>query len=41
LGDAEGAERYYQRVLESNSHAVNNAFARPAARQKLAADARD
>jgi tetratricopeptide (TPR) repeat protein len=35
LGDATMAREYYRRVLGSNSHAVNNAFARPVARQKL------
>ena len=37
MGDAAGAQAYYRQVLESNSHAVNNAFARPVAREKLAA----
>jgi tetratricopeptide (TPR) repeat protein len=37
LGDLEGAQAHYGLVLASNSHAVNNAFARPIARQKLAA----
>jgi tetratricopeptide (TPR) repeat protein len=37
LGEAQTAQRYYTRVLASNSHAVNNAFARPVARAKVAA----
>jgi tetratricopeptide (TPR) repeat protein len=35
LGDATRARQYYTRVMESTSHAVNNAFARPVAREKL------
>jgi tetratricopeptide (TPR) repeat protein len=35
LGRQDEAREYYGRVLESNSHAVNNAFARPLARQKI------
>ena len=35
LGRAEEAQVYYRQVLASNSHAINNAFARPAAREKL------
>jgi tetratricopeptide (TPR) repeat protein len=35
LGEASRAREYYGRVLSSNSHAVNNAFARPVARRKL------
>jgi len=35
-GDAARAREFYQKVLSSNSHAVNNAFARPIARRKLA-----
>jgi tetratricopeptide (TPR) repeat protein len=31
------AREYYQKTLASTSHAVNNAFARPVAREKLAA----
>ena len=31
-GDAARAREFYQKVLSSNSHAVNNAFARPIAR---------
>jgi len=34
-GDAARAREFYQKVLSSNSHAVNNAFARPIARRKL------
>lgn len=37
LGHAEQARDYDRRVLESTSHAVNNAFARPIARGKLGA----
>ncbi|MEO8482251.1 MAG: tetratricopeptide repeat protein [Acidobacteriota bacterium] len=37
LGHADEARDYYQRVLGSSSHAVNNAFARPIARAKLGA----
>lgn len=36
LGDEARAADHYDRVLESTSHAVNNAFARPVARQKVA-----
>jgi tetratricopeptide (TPR) repeat protein len=35
-GDPARAREFYQKVLSSNSHAVNNAFARPVARRKLA-----
>jgi tetratricopeptide (TPR) repeat protein len=35
-GDKARAREFYQKVLSSNSHAVNNAFARPIARRKLA-----
>ncbi len=35
LGDADGADGYYRKVLESSSHAINAAFARPVARAKL------
>jgi len=35
-GDSARAREFYQKVLSSNSHAVNNAFARPIARRKLA-----
>jgi len=35
-GDAARAREFYQKVLSSNSHAVNNAFARPVARRQLA-----
>jgi len=35
LGDEVRAAEHYDRVLESTSHAVNNALARPAARQKI------
>ena len=35
LGDMARARDYYRKVLASNSHAVNNAFARPVARRKL------
>ena len=34
-GNAATARDYYQKVLASTSHAVNNAFARPIARQKI------
>ena len=34
-GQAARAREYYQNTLASTSHAVNNAFARPVARQKL------
>ena len=34
-GNAATARDYYQKVLASTSHAVNNAFARPVARQKI------
>jgi len=36
LGERDVAREYYTKVLTSTSHAVNNAFARPLARQKLA-----
>jgi len=36
LGQADRSRDYYQRVLGSTSHAVNNAFARPVAKAKLA-----
>jgi tetratricopeptide (TPR) repeat protein len=35
LGQAEAARGYYQQVLDSRSHAINAAFARPIARQQL------
>jgi len=35
LGNEADAREYFRRVLESNSHAVNNAFARPVAREKI------
>ena len=35
VGEAARAREYYTRVMESTSHAVNNAFARPVARTKL------
>jgi tetratricopeptide (TPR) repeat protein len=35
-GDADKARGAYQHVLASNAHSLNNAFARPAARKKLA-----
>jgi tetratricopeptide (TPR) repeat protein len=35
-GDVVRAREYYRQVLSSNSHAVNNAFARPLARRRLA-----
>ncbi|MEZ5318532.1 MAG: tetratricopeptide repeat protein [Vicinamibacterales bacterium] len=35
LGEVDAAHAYYARVLASSSHAVNNAFARPAARRAL------
>jgi tetratricopeptide (TPR) repeat protein len=34
-GQASTARDYYEKVLASSSHAVNNAFARPVARQKV------
>ena len=37
LGDAARAREYYRKVLASNSHAINNAFARPVALRKLGA----
>jgi tetratricopeptide (TPR) repeat protein len=37
LGHAAEAEAYYRKVLQSSSHAVNSAFARPIARRKLEA----
>jgi Flp pilus assembly protein TadD len=36
-GQPAQARGYYQKTLASTSHAVNNAFARPIARQKLEA----
>jgi tetratricopeptide (TPR) repeat protein len=36
LGDSAHAREYYGKVLASSSHAVNNAFARPIARRKVA-----
>ena len=36
LGETAKAREYYEKTLASNSHAVNNAFARPLARAKLA-----
>lgn len=36
LGNAEKSREYYRKVLASSSHALNNAFARPVARDKLA-----
>jgi len=36
LGEASRAREDYRKVLSSNSHAVNNAFARPVAERKLA-----
>lgn len=36
LGHPDEAREYYSKVLQSSSHAVNSAFARPLARQKLA-----
>jgi tetratricopeptide (TPR) repeat protein len=35
LGEPARAREYYARVMESTSHAVNNAFARPVARTRL------
>jgi tetratricopeptide (TPR) repeat protein len=35
-GDAARAREYYTQVLASNAHSLNNAFARPVARRKLA-----
>jgi tetratricopeptide (TPR) repeat protein len=35
IGAAAQAREYYPKVLGSSSHAVNNAFARPVAREKL------
>jgi tetratricopeptide (TPR) repeat protein len=35
LGDAARARQYYRKVLDSSSHAVNNAFARPVALGKI------
>jgi tetratricopeptide (TPR) repeat protein len=35
LADASRAREYYAQVMESTSHAINNAFARPVARTKL------
>jgi tetratricopeptide (TPR) repeat protein len=37
MGHADQARDGYRRVLDSTSHAVNNAFARPIARSKLGA----
>lgn len=37
VGDTDAASAYYGQVLESTSHAVNNAFARPIARRWLEA----
>jgi tetratricopeptide (TPR) repeat protein len=37
LGDDDAAAAYYRQVMASNSHAVNAAFARPVARQKVGA----
>ena len=34
-GKVATARDYYQKVLASTSHAVNNAFARPIARQRI------
>jgi len=34
-GDAARAHEFYAKVLESNAHSLNNAFARPLARKKL------
>jgi tetratricopeptide (TPR) repeat protein len=36
VGDATQAREYFRKVLRSNSHAVNNAFARPVAFKELA-----
>lgn len=41
LGDTEGANVYYRKVLKSSSHAINAAFARPVARAKLGAQVPD
>jgi tetratricopeptide (TPR) repeat protein len=38
LGDKVKAREYYERVLQSNAHNPTNAFARPLAKQKLAAN---
>lgn len=38
LGHPDQAREFYRKVLQSNSHAVNSAFARPIARQKLGPD---
>jgi len=35
LGDEARSREFYTRVMESTSHAINNAFARPGARTKL------
>ena len=35
LGDRKGAGEYYQKILQSSAHSVNNAFARPVALRKL------
>ena len=35
-GDTNNARQYYRRTLELNAHTLNNAFARPYARAKLA-----
>jgi tetratricopeptide (TPR) repeat protein len=37
LGNRDQAREYYRKVLESSSHAITSAFARPVARAKLAA----
>jgi hypothetical protein len=36
LGHADASREFYGRVMASTSHAVNNAFARPVARARLA-----
>jgi tetratricopeptide (TPR) repeat protein len=40
LGERSRAMEYYRKVLTSNAHGPTNAFARPLAKQKLAAEAR-
>ena len=35
-GDLANARQYYRRTLELNAHSLQNAFARPHARAKLA-----
>ena len=35
LGQRDAAEAYYRKVLASSSHAINSAFARPLARERL------